>query len=365
MFPERTHASSTKGWTGHTLGAAGALEAVITLLSLESGLMPGNLNHATLDAACGPQVRLDECAGHRAPRAQQFIRVRRQQLRAAVLRGRGGVNLLANTGTAVREWRRVVVAAPAGMGARQPHPRRGEEPAPRSRAARPSPELLPPTERRRAPDTVVGGAGGGAGRLQVRGPCARRRCRRYSAPCTATSPSPTTCARHGVDRPRWYHPRNFTIRFTTRRRVTGPSPPNVRDPTPRCRRARIPSAPALLETCVQALDRDENVLLVAYDIDARGPLAPRGHSKGTCWSVGAGRVAPSAGRMRSAISISNCSPKPGHRSCARPENAALVAGNSSESCLPLMEALARGGVQRDPVPCHSDARTRNPLSKRT
>jgi 3-oxoacyl-[acyl-carrier-protein] synthase I len=63
MFPERTHASSTKGWTGHTLGAAGALEAVITLLSLESGLMPGNLNSHELDAACGPQVRLANARG--------------------------------------------------------------------------------------------------------------------------------------------------------------------------------------------------------------------------------------------------------------------------------------------------------------
>jgi 3-oxoacyl-[acyl-carrier-protein] synthase-1 len=63
MFPARTHASSTKGWTGHTLGAAGALEAVVTLLSLESGLMPGNLNTRELDAACGPQVHLANARG--------------------------------------------------------------------------------------------------------------------------------------------------------------------------------------------------------------------------------------------------------------------------------------------------------------
>lgn len=63
MFPARTHASSTKGWTGHTLGAAGALEAVITLLSLESGLMPGNLNTRELDASCGPQLRLANASG--------------------------------------------------------------------------------------------------------------------------------------------------------------------------------------------------------------------------------------------------------------------------------------------------------------
>ncbi|HET9865257.1 MAG TPA: beta-ketoacyl-[acyl-carrier-protein] synthase family protein [Steroidobacteraceae bacterium] len=63
MFPEGTHGSSTKGWTGHTLGAAGALEAVITLLALESGLMPGNLNSRALDPACGPQVRLGNARG--------------------------------------------------------------------------------------------------------------------------------------------------------------------------------------------------------------------------------------------------------------------------------------------------------------
>lgn len=63
MFAASTHASSTKGWTGHTLGAAGALEAVITLLSLESGLMPGNLNSRQLDPTCGPQVRLANATG--------------------------------------------------------------------------------------------------------------------------------------------------------------------------------------------------------------------------------------------------------------------------------------------------------------
>ena len=63
LFPARTHASSTKGWTGHTLGAAGALEAVIALLALRSGFMPGNLNSRTLDPACGPQIRLGAATG--------------------------------------------------------------------------------------------------------------------------------------------------------------------------------------------------------------------------------------------------------------------------------------------------------------
>jgi 3-oxoacyl-[acyl-carrier-protein] synthase-1 len=58
LFPARTIASSTKGWTAHTLGAAGMLEAAITLLALESGHAPGTLNSSALDPACGPQIRL-------------------------------------------------------------------------------------------------------------------------------------------------------------------------------------------------------------------------------------------------------------------------------------------------------------------
>ena len=43
--------SSTKGATGHTLGAAGAIEAAISVLALQHGLMPGGLNLLTPDPA--------------------------------------------------------------------------------------------------------------------------------------------------------------------------------------------------------------------------------------------------------------------------------------------------------------------------
>ena len=59
IFPGHLHASSTKGWTGHTLGAAGIVESVIALLALESGELPGTLNSADPDPACGPQIRFD------------------------------------------------------------------------------------------------------------------------------------------------------------------------------------------------------------------------------------------------------------------------------------------------------------------
>jgi len=59
IFNGQLHASSTKGWTGHTLGAAGIVESVIALLALESGEMPGTLNSVASDPICGPQIRFD------------------------------------------------------------------------------------------------------------------------------------------------------------------------------------------------------------------------------------------------------------------------------------------------------------------
>ena len=59
MLSPQTLASSTKGWTGHTLGAAGILEAVITLLAMEHSFVPGTLNTTQLDPACGAQLRIE------------------------------------------------------------------------------------------------------------------------------------------------------------------------------------------------------------------------------------------------------------------------------------------------------------------
>jgi 3-oxoacyl-[acyl-carrier-protein] synthase-1 len=64
LFPDTLHASSTKGWTGHTLGAAGIVESVYALLALRDGLLPGTLNSTTPDPACGPQIRFDNAEGH-------------------------------------------------------------------------------------------------------------------------------------------------------------------------------------------------------------------------------------------------------------------------------------------------------------
>lgn len=51
VFGADTPCSSTKGWTGHTLGAAGIVEAAIAMLCIEHGFMPRSLNTRTKDPA--------------------------------------------------------------------------------------------------------------------------------------------------------------------------------------------------------------------------------------------------------------------------------------------------------------------------
>jgi 3-oxoacyl-[acyl-carrier-protein] synthase-1 len=64
VFGCQTPCSSTKGATGHTLGAAGIMEAVICLLSLRHGWMMGTANTQVLDPRLRANILL---AGERRP----------------------------------------------------------------------------------------------------------------------------------------------------------------------------------------------------------------------------------------------------------------------------------------------------------
>lgn len=59
VFSDGVACSSTKGWTGHTLGACGAIEAVICSIALRHGFLPGSANTRELDAAAPPGYIVD------------------------------------------------------------------------------------------------------------------------------------------------------------------------------------------------------------------------------------------------------------------------------------------------------------------
>ena len=52
LLSSRTLASATKGWTGHALGAAGIVEAVLCLDALATGFVPGTANTRRAEGPC-------------------------------------------------------------------------------------------------------------------------------------------------------------------------------------------------------------------------------------------------------------------------------------------------------------------------
>jgi 3-oxoacyl-[acyl-carrier-protein] synthase-1 len=63
VFGRNTPASSTKGWTGHALGAAGITEAVISMLCIQQGIKPGCLNARHIDPSFTSRILLNNETG--------------------------------------------------------------------------------------------------------------------------------------------------------------------------------------------------------------------------------------------------------------------------------------------------------------
>jgi 3-oxoacyl-[acyl-carrier-protein] synthase-1 len=59
VFGRSTPCSSTKGWTGHTLGAAGVTGAVIAATCLTRSFIPGTVNTTRIDPSLSSQVLLE------------------------------------------------------------------------------------------------------------------------------------------------------------------------------------------------------------------------------------------------------------------------------------------------------------------
>ena len=62
LFGEKTPCSSTKGWTGHTLGAAGIVEAAMALQSMQQELLPACLNATEIDPDVHSNILLSNYA---------------------------------------------------------------------------------------------------------------------------------------------------------------------------------------------------------------------------------------------------------------------------------------------------------------
>jgi len=63
VFGDKVPCSSTKGWTGHLLGAAGITEAIIAMLAVEHGFIPGSVNTQQLDPAIAIDYRIENGTG--------------------------------------------------------------------------------------------------------------------------------------------------------------------------------------------------------------------------------------------------------------------------------------------------------------
>ena len=83
MFGERAKqipVSSNKSMIGHTISAAGAVEAIISLLTLEHQRIPPTINYEIPD----PAIPFDVVAEHRPRRARhrrdvELVRIRRPE----------------------------------------------------------------------------------------------------------------------------------------------------------------------------------------------------------------------------------------------------------------------------------------------
>ena len=225
---------------------------------------------------------------------------------------------------------------------------RGEMPVPQATLSRPTPSLLPPNERRRAPDTV-------AVSLEVASKaCAQAGRDPASLPCIFAST-------------------NGDIATTDYMCETLAQTPHLLSPTKFHNSVHNAAAgywaiatgcmagytalsanaytfsTGLLAALVQVQTDDNDILYVAYDTEARGPLAT---------------MAPSAGKLGCALVLS---PRPTDNSLfalhwqtleqnqpqdltVSGEFAPLVAGNAMAACLPMLESLSgTGGLVTYPI----------------
>jgi 3-oxoacyl-(acyl-carrier-protein) synthase len=71
VFGTDTRCSSTKGYLGHTLGAAGAMESTAAILALTHGFLPPTINYSEPDPDC--DLDCVPCTGRDAPHLEYAL----------------------------------------------------------------------------------------------------------------------------------------------------------------------------------------------------------------------------------------------------------------------------------------------------
>ena len=216
---------------------------------------------------------------------------------------------------------------------------RGEIPAPQEARKRPSPELLPPNERRRAPDTV-------AVSLEVASKaCAHAQREPASLPSVFASTHgdlaitdymcETLAQTPGLISPTKFHNSVHNAAAGYWAIATG-----CMQPYTALSASHRSFAIGLLEALVQVQSDGANVLYVAYDIEAQGPLATVVNSSGRLGCALVLNFRPSA-HAKFLLRWNTRVEEQPRDSTASAENASLVAGNGMASALPLLERIAR------------------------
>ncbi len=265
LFGAHVPCSSTKGWTGHTLGAAGIVEAAICLLAMEQGFMPRSLNTREKDPALRSGILMAAREQPVRVRVVELLRFRRHELQR-----------VAGSGAMTRcVIKAVGLAAPGLPGWSASLPVLSGAAAYVATAETPyAPALLPPNERRRATPSVRLAFRAAEDAVTANGADARELASVFASSDADMAVLHRICAAL-AQTPRVISPTDF--HNSVHNAASGYWSIGVGSTAPTTTLSAYDASftAGLIESVALARERDRDVLLVVYDATAPQPLAAK------------------------------------------------------------------------------------------